>query len=319
MTVARSTLLQSTFAIASLAVMTFFFGMNPVASKVLFRPDGAHFDGFGLFTARSAWALPIFAIITIANWPKGGIARSDWWKFAALGVCFGPGQTGAYAVAAEHTSAAHVSLLLALAPILTGILGYFILREALTPLRIAALTLGIVGAGILTLTKSSSGAHPSGDAIFAIFLVCYPLFTILLRTMHAQARYGALFVTGAFGTIGTALLVLIGVALGHGAAILQPLDGARDNVIWFFGVMIVGLTILTQILQTFALRALGAGTFSVIASYGSLIYGMLGAYFILGERLTPIGLIAGALLALALGLAVVPVSTRGSARRSPQS
>ena len=137
--------------------------------------------------------------------------------------------------------------------------------------------------------------------------------------MHAQARYGALFVTGAFGTIGTALLVLIGVALGHGAAILQPLDGARDNVIWFFGVMIVGLTILTQILQTFALRALGAGTFSVIASYGSLIYGMLGAYFILGERLTPIGLIAGALLALALGLAVVPVSTRGSARRSPQS
>ncbi|GAC1405123.1 MAG: hypothetical protein NVSMB64_09440 [Candidatus Velthaea sp.] len=290
----------------SLAVMTFFFGMNPVASKVLFRPEGAHFDGIGLFTARAAWALPLFAVLALVRRPRTGIARRDWLKFTVLGICWGPGQTGVYALAAAHTSAAHISLLLALAPILAGILSYFILREAITPLRIGALMLGIAGAVVLTVTKSSTGSHWSGDAIMLVFIVSYPFFTIFLRLIHAEQRYHAFFVTGVFGSSGSALLLGAGLVLGRGAAVIQPLNGAPDNLVWFFGVIILGLTILTQILQTYALQTLGAGTFSVIASYGSLIFGMAGAYIVLGERLTATGVLAGTLLAIALGLAVMP-------------
>ncbi|GAC1584166.1 MAG: hypothetical protein NVS3B28_04920 [Candidatus Velthaea sp.] len=306
MTATRSTLIGTTFAIASIAFMTFFFGMNPIASKVLFRPDGAHFDGIGLFTARAAWALPLFAVLALATLPRAGIAPRDWWKFLILGVCWGPAQTGVYALSAEHTSAAHISLLLALAPIVTGVLSYFILGEALTTLRIGALTLGIIGAVVLTFTKSSTGSHWSGDAIMLGFVVSYPFFTILLRVINAKQRYNPLFVTGMFGLIGTTLLLIAGIALGRGAAVFQPLNGAPDNLVWFFGVIIIGLTILTQILQTYALRTIPAGTFSVIASYGSLIFGLGGAYIVLGERLTPTGVLAGALLAVALGLAVMP-------------
>ena len=37
-----------------------FWAGNGIGSKILFRPDGAHFDAVGLFTARAAWSLPIF-------------------------------------------------------------------------------------------------------------------------------------------------------------------------------------------------------------------------------------------------------------------
>ncbi|MFN2461076.1 MAG: EamA family transporter [Candidatus Velthaea sp.] len=160
---------------------------------------------------------------------------------------------------------------------------------------------------MLTFTRSSTGAHPAGDALMLVFLVSFAFFTILLRTMNRDGRYHPLFITGVYGTLGTALLVAIGALFGRLSAVRQPLDGSPDNVIWFFAVIVLGLSLGAQIAQVYALRSLAAGTFSVVVSYGSLLVGIAGAILIVGERLTPLGIVAGLLLAVALGLAVAPL------------
>jgi drug/metabolite transporter (DMT)-like permease len=132
-------------AFVALTLATVFWGLNAVASKVLFRPDTAHFDALGLVVARSAWSLPFFAVMAFFNRPRGGVRRRDWPLFALLALCIGPGTIGIFAFGAHETSAAHVVLIFALIPPFTAVFGAIVFRERLARIRLAALGLGIAG------------------------------------------------------------------------------------------------------------------------------------------------------------------------------
>ena len=286
--------------------MSVFWGLNAVGSKVLYRPDGAHFDAIGLFVARSAWTLPIFLVMMVTARPRGGIAREDWWKIAVLGVCFGPGTTGVFALGAQHTSGAHVVMLFSLAPAVTAVISVFALGERMTLARGAAFAFGIAGAALLTFGHASGGSHPYGDALILVMVLSFSILTVIVRSIGREKRYAPLFLTGTYGTLGTLILVVFGIAIGRGSAIMQPLTPHLDTLLWFFGLMVLGLSIIAQVAQVFVLRRLGATAFSVVSSYASLLVGIAGAVLILHETLTPIVLIAGSSLAIALGLAVLP-------------
>ena len=305
MTERNSTALRTSFAIFAIFSAAFFWGGNAIASKILYRPDGAHFDAVSLFVARAVWSLPFFVALAWFARPHRALPRADLLRLIATGICFGPGACGFLALAAQYTSGAHVVMLMSLAPALTAVLSTFVLRERVDAPRAASLVLGIAGALLLSLTRSASGSTFTGDLLELVQVVAYSLMFVLTRGLGA--RYSAFFVSGTYGTIGMLLLVLFGIFTGRlASAAAHPLYGDAPTLWWFFGEIVIGLSIYGQIAQAYALRTLGAGITSLLSSYGTLIVGLFGAMTLLGERLSPAGYVAGALLALALALALLP-------------
>ena len=306
MTRPNSTSSRATFAFLAIFSAAVFWGGNGLASKILYRPEGAHFDAIGLFVARAAWSLPCFIVLALLARPKVAPSRADWITLIATGIAFGPGACGFLALAAQYTSGAHVVLLMSLNPPVTAVIGAFLLRERVDRLRVAALLLGIAGALLLAFTHSSSGSTLLGDLFELVQVVAYASMFVLTRKLGT--RYSAIFVSGTYGTIGMFLLVCVGVVSGRLVpAVAQTLTPDPSTLWWFFGEIVIGLSLFGQFAQAFALRYLSAGTTSIVASYGTLVVGLGGAIWLLGEEISPSGYIAGAMLAVALGLALVPV------------
>lgn len=109
-----------------------------------------------------------------------------------------------------------------------------------------------------------------------------------------------------YGALGTAMLVVYGVAIGRAGVILAPLHADAYTLFWFFGVMVVGLSIFAQFAQSYALRFVSVATMSVVGLYGSLLVGAVASLAILHETISAWGALAGGLLAVALGLAIAP-------------
>ncbi len=302
----NSTALRTTFAYLAIFSAVVFWGGNAIASKILYRPGGAHFDAPALFVARAVWSLPLFFLMAVLARPKRLPSRNDWLLLIGIGLAFGPGACGFLALAAQYTSGAHVVLLISLTPPVTAVLGALLLRERVDAIRIGALALGIAGAVLLTVTRSATGSTAFGDLLELVQVVSFALTFVLTRALGK--RFSAFFVSGTYGAIGMGALVLFGLATGRlGGAIALTLVPDATTLWLFFGEIVIGLSIYAQTAQTFALRYLGAGTSSIIGSYGTLVVGVIGAIALLHERIAPSGYVAGVMLAVALALVLVPV------------
>jgi drug/metabolite transporter (DMT)-like permease len=311
MTVRNSTALRTTFAVLAIFSAAVFWGGNAVASKILYRPE-AHFDAPALFVARAAWSLPLFVLMALLARPKRPPTRAEWLLLAGTGIAFGPGACGFLALAAQYTSGAHVVLLMGLTPAVTAVIGALALRERVDAVRIAALLVGIAGAVLLTLTRSATGSTMFGDALELVQVAAYATMFVLTRALGK--RFSAFFVSGTYGAIGMALLASFGLVTGRlGPSIALTLVHDPSTLWWFFGEIVVGLSLYGQTAQAFALRHLPAGTTSLISSYGTLIVGVIGALLLLGETIAPSGALAGVMLAVALALALVPVRGKPAA------
>jgi drug/metabolite transporter (DMT)-like permease len=307
MTVRNSTALRTTFAVLAIFSAAVFWGGNAVASKILYQPGGAHFDAPGLFVARAAWSLPLFLLIAFLARPRRPPTRADWLLLAGTGVAFGPGACGFLALAAQYTSGAHVVLLMSLSPPVTAVIAALVLRERIDAIRVVALSVGIAGALLLTVTRSATGSTIFGDLLELVQVASYSMMFVLTRALGK--RYSAFFVSGTYGVIGMGLLVLFGLFTGRLIpSVAQTLVPSATTAWWFFGEIVIGLTIYGQFAQAFALRYLDAGKTSLISSYGTLIVGVIGAIVLLHESIAPAGFIAGIMLAVGLALALVPVS-----------
>jgi drug/metabolite transporter (DMT)-like permease len=313
MTERNSTALRTTFALSAIFSAAVFWGGNAIASKILYRPD-AGFDAPALFVARAAWSLPLFFLMAVLARPKAAPTRREWLLLAGTGVAFGPGACGFLALAAQYTSGAHVVLLMGLTPAVTAVIGALALRERVDAIRIAALAVGIVGAVLLTATRSATGSTVYGDLLELVQVLSYSTMFVLTRALGK--RFSAFFVSGTYGAVGMALLALFGLFSGRlGASIALTLVPNPSTLWWFFGEIVIGLSIYGQTAQAFALRYLPAGTTSIVSSYGTLVVGVIGALVLLNERIAASGGIAGVLLAIALALALVPV--RGKPNETP--
>ena len=301
----NSTALRTTFAYLAVFSATVFWAGNAIASKILYEPAGPHFDAPGLFVARAAWTLPIFLLIAVLARPKQAPARTEWLLLTGIGVAFGPGACGFLALSAQYTSGAHVVLLMSLTPSVTAVLAALVLRERVDPLRIAALVVGLAGAVLLTFTRSATGSSLFGDLLELVQVISLAVMFVLTRLLGK--RYSALFVGGVYGAIGMFLLLLFGLATGRlGPAVARSLMPSSTMYLWFYGEIVIGLSIYGQIAQAFCLRYLDAGTVSFVTAYGTLILGGIGAVLLLHETIAPSGFIASGLLAIALALALMP-------------
>ena len=292
-----------------------FFGLNATATKVLYAPGTpSHIDPLGLVTARSLWTLPLFLLLALATRPRDAVppSRNELAWFLVSGICYGPATTGMYALGVGHTSAAHAVLLFALAPVFASILAVIFLRERLHTIRIAAIAAGAIGASVLTFSRSASGSTPEGDAMILVMVFSWGVMALMLRLLNRT--YPALFVAGIMGALGSLILVGIGAAshrLGDGVLPLRYYD--LKTILAFDLELVVLLSIAGQVLQSLSIRILGVIPVAAITGYGSIFFGLVGSFAILHEQMSVWGFLAGALLLVALALALAP--TGGSIDR----
>jgi drug/metabolite transporter (DMT)-like permease len=307
-------------AILAALVSSVFFGLNAVASKLLFSPaPPTHFDAVSLFVARGFWSLPLFVVLAFVAIPRPLPPLT--WKnaglFAMCGIAYGPGTNALSALGASETSAGHAVLLLSLFPPLAAVLASVFLRERLPTLRVVAILIGVVGAMILTLSKSGARSSFAGDAVISTFILTWALLTLGIRKL--DTTYPALFVVGIFGTIGCLLLGGIGLVAGRIDAILIPLKYTdATTVIWFDVELVLFLSLVGQLLQGVALRTLNVALVVALTSYGSIAAGLAASIILLGEHLTVGEIVAGLFLVTALGLSLVPIAAASRVFHTPR-
>jgi drug/metabolite transporter (DMT)-like permease len=295
-------------AVSAALVSAVFFGVNAVASKILYAPEAAAgFDAVGLFVARGVWSLPLFLLLAIATKPRRlpPLKTGNAVLFVFCGIAYGPGTNALSALGAHATSASHAVLLLSLFPPLAAGLAAVFLRERLSALKMIAIVVGVMGAATLTLSRSSSGATTLGDLLIAAFILTWAVLTLGIRQL--DKTYPALFVVGVFGTIGCVALGAIGGLAGRLDSVLIPLQHFDlQTVVWFDLELVLLLSLGGQLLQAMALRALSVGVVVALTSYGSIFFGLAASVVILGERLTLQDIVAAAFLVTALGLSLLP-------------
>ncbi|MEI9924245.1 MAG: EamA family transporter [Bradyrhizobium sp.] len=296
------------WAVTAALTSAVFFGVNAVASKILYAPEvPAGFDPVSLFITRGFWTLPLFLVLALVTRPKPlpRLTRKDASLFLLCGIAYGPGTNALSALGAGATSASHAVLLLSLFPPLAAALAALFLGERLAVIKLVAIAIGVAGAAVLTLSKSSNGTTVTGDLLISGFILTWALLTIGIRELDQS--YPALFVVGVFGTVGSIFLVLTGAGLGRLDAVLIPLRYFDlQTVIWFDLELVVLLSLGGQLLQGFALRRLNVGMVVALTSYGSIFSGLLASLVVLGERLNTGDIFAGSFLVIALGLSLVP-------------
>jgi len=296
-------------AVIAALLSAVFFGLNAVASKLLFAPSG-HFDATALFVARGFWSIPLFLGLAAITCPRPfpRLSATQIVLLIFCGAAYGPGTNALSALGASQTSAAHAVLLMSMFPPLAAVLAALVLRERLSSLRMLAIAVGMAGAGILTGSRSGSGSSMQGDAMIAAFIFTWALLTLGIRKL--DARLPPLFVVGVFGAIGGVMLAVIGLAVGQFDAVLIPIRH-RDlaTIIWFDVELVLCLSLVGQLLQGIALKALNVALVVALTSYGAIAAGMAASVLLLRESLSLQEIIAGIFLVCALALSLIPEAT----------
>jgi len=266
----------------------------------------ARFDIYGLFIlALVIWRRPSIRHLT----------RRQWAIILGLSIVGGPlyhnvfsWSAGTNGEGVSRIDPALLGLILATIPVHTGWLGWIFLREKLSPARIAALALGLVGVGVVLFgrygTLNMLPEHLEGP---------------LAATVAAVLGAGIAVYTRAARSVYTPLdlVAVCGVLMVAFNAVLHPWANLGDVAHltprgWiaavFLGVFGLGIAFLTWATAMRGLAAVSAATYLFMACVLAALWGWL-------FDGTPVGrpFVAGAALVLA-GLLVMAWAGRRSAK-----
>jgi drug/metabolite transporter (DMT)-like permease len=202
----------------------------------------------------------------------------------------------------ETTSVINTGFLTALYVVATPLVGFLITRRAIEPVTWPAVVLSFVG--LWLLGGGTLGGFAHGDLLVAASTVFWALHFVLAGLAAPLAR-PALF---------TALVFVIAGLLGLVGAFLTELVSAAGLRAAALDILYVGVVsgALTFTLLTIALRATTPTEAAIVISTDT-IFAALGAWIILGERMTATAGVG----AVAILAAVLLVQTRGLHRADP--
>ncbi len=288
------------------------WGLLGPASKALFAAEPGTFDGITVAVARAAWALPLCLIALVVAWrlaPPRLDARR-WLAVVFASVLFGPFITVIFSVAAQHTSVAHISFLIGLAPVTNTAFAALVFRTPLDRRAVIALVLGIAGVAMLAATHSSDKSAFLGDLLMVFWLLAFAMYSCCLQYVGVRIKPPVLM--SLVGTIAMAALLVPGLALGYGGAIGHVTD-TPAIAWWFFGEVLLGSTLIAQPAFAAAVRRLGVALATIGAEYTALAVGVA-ASVVMHEAWTPLTVAGGLILCGALAVTFAPLP--GTARRA---
>jgi len=260
------------------------FGALPIFIRLAYR-TGA--DPTTLLVLRYSIAAVVMVAIMLARktpLPRGRILIG----LILMGAVGYVGQSFAYFTALTMASASLVALLLYLYPAIVTILSALFFKERLTAAKAGAVTLALVGTA-LTIGPSGSG-RVAGILLAIAAAVIYSVYILVgSRIMpHASA------IAASTTVITAAAVVYIGIVAVRGPAFPQAFSGWVD----IFAIALVS-TVLPIVTFLAGLERVGPTRASTLSTFEPVMSVML-AIVILGETISPLQVVGGALILAAV-------------------
>ncbi|MDP3478410.1 MAG: DMT family transporter [Desulfoprunum sp.] len=260
------------------------FGALPIFIKIAYA-SGA--EPVAVLALRFAFAALLMSTIMLAKglpWPRG--------KNLLILICMGGlgyvGQSFCFFSALNYASAGLVSLLLYLYPALVTVLGAIFLRQRLSRFKFAAVMAALAGTALII--GGDAGGSLQGVVLGISAALIYSIYILVgSRMMRAE------------GALPAATVVMLSAAgvFAVMAAIQQPvLPGSASG--WLAVVAIAVVSTVIAMVSFFAgLARLRASDAATISTLEPLVTVILAAFF-LGEPITPMKLVGGSIILIAL-------------------
>jgi drug/metabolite transporter (DMT)-like permease len=271
------------------------FGALAIFGKLAYdagvSPDALLLVRFAL--AAGLLGLVLLARPSLRRVPPGGSRRRLLLTALALGAVGYAAQAGLFFAALERMDASLLSLILYTFPAMVTVGAVLLGRDRLTPARGAALVAASAGTLLVLLATGGLRFDPLGAGLAFGSAVVYTGYILVSDSVvHGlpPVLLSALVMTGAATTFGTRVTLTGGVDLTF---------GPRG---WLWLACIAVLSTVVAMLTFFAgLRRTGPSTTAILSTFEPVVTTALAA-LTLGESLTPLQLLGGALV-----LAAVPL------------
>lgn len=275
-------------ALATISV----WGVTFIASKILL----AYYNPAQIILMRFCIAYIILVIATILNKDKIGTGKPRNWKdeagFFVLGITGGSLYFLCENQALVYTLATNVSIILSAAPILTAICAHFFLHDE--KMRKEIMTGFIVSfAGVMLVVFNGTFVlklNPLGDTLSIGAAICWAVYSVMLKNyLH---RYDNVYITRKVMFYG--MLTTIPMIAAYGGsfdfrALLKP------SVILCLLILGILGSCVCYIAWNIAIKYIGVVTTNNYIYFSPFVT-MLAAAAVLGEKVTPIGLIGAVLI-----------------------
>lgn len=287
-------------AVAALILTTALWGLSFVSTKVLLR-----------YLAPVQIALLRHAVASVATWLAAAVARSPirvarrdipMMLIAAMvgiPIYYYFENTGLL-----HLSAGTASIIIASTPAMTAAVETIFYRKRLPTAGWTGILISAAGVALVVQSGASQAAATAagngraefllGAALLLAAAFAWALYTIFNRPN--VATYGALTTNAYQITFATAVLCLVTLRSGD-TAWREVL--AKPEVLLNLGYLGIFCSAIGYALYLFALRSLGP---TAVSAFINLVpvFGVAGSALILGERVTPVQLVGGAVVVLGI-------------------
>ena len=247
---------NTSLAHIALFVVNLIYGANYVIAKGL-MPGVIGPSGFILLRVLGALAL----FWAVHAWRPQRIAWSDGWRFLLCGLTGVAMNQLFFFHGLMRTSPVNASIIMVATPVLVILMSGLLLGERITWRKVAGIGLGAGGALLLILSgpgQGPTGGGRLGDLFVLINASSYALYLVLVKPL--MQRYGAVTVMSRVFLVGAVLVLPVG--LGELKAV-EP-GGWTSGIWWSVGFVVVGVTFVAYLLNTWSLRHVSPG---VVGAY----------------------------------------------------
>jgi len=266
-------------------------GMAIVATRYVIDQTGPASLALWRYAIGALCLLPV--VLAMRAWPR--FQRRDLAPIALLGIVQFGVLIALLNLGLQYISAGRAALILATFPLQTMLLASALGRERLTVAKSLGVLLTILGVGIALGEKAAGGSGVwMGEAVVFISAFCGALCSVLYRPY--LARYPALPVGAVAMLASVAFLAIPAAGEGVFAAAPQFTPGGWAAVLFIGASSAIG-----YFLWLWALKHTTPTRVTVFLALSPITAMALGA-LLLGEAITPMGLVG--LVLVALGLAV---------------
>ena len=284
-----------TLALIAATIASAIYGINYTIAKGLMPHV---IDAYGFILLRVSGAAVLFWLISIFL-PSEKVARSDWLRIigcAFFGMFL---NMTMFFKGLSYSTPINSAVVITLAPVLLLILSAVFLRERITWLKSIGIALGLTGALALILfgakTQVNAPNIPLGNMLFIVNAASYSVYLIMVKPL--VAKYNSITLMKFF------FLFAVFMNLPIGLREMLEVDWVNltFDSIWKLGFVVIGTTVLTYLLNIYALKQLSPSVIGVFM-YMQPVIATLFAVLMGADTLTSLRVFAAALIFLGVFL-----------------
>lgn len=282
--------------ISAISVAIVCWGLSFVVTKIALES----FSPFCLIFLRFSIAAVFFAgLLQKTGWPKFSRKNLAW--LASLSFMQPVLYFSFETYGLQYTTATKTSLIIATIPVVVLVLSSVILKEKLRPLNIFGIFLSLSGVTLLVFNGSGSGSAPLTQSLLGDLLIAGAVFSASFYAILTR-KLGSLFTS----TQITGMQVILGAIFLLPAFLLDVRNMRWDQVsaegIGALSMLTIFATIGAFLCFNYALTRIPAARVAVFLN-GIPLVTILGAWMFLGETLSPLQMLGGAIVLLAVIIA----------------